>query len=121
MSKTPYEWSWEELEKHLEIFDRVEVNYFDGGEHRPFSGDSGISVLRVTDISPTKTADKKVVLHIATDSQWFTSERMRIMPDSYIEGIIKDLKLDADIEDRALKAFRIGVPPLEEPHIGAQS
>ncbi len=117
MKKPPYEWSWEELEKHLEIFDRIEVTYFDGGEHKPFSGDSGVAVLRVTDVSPVKTADNKVNLHIGTDSQWFTKERMRIMPDSYIEKLIKEAGLATEEEDRLLKAFKIGVEPPSEPTI----
>lgn len=120
MKKPPYKWSWEELEKHLAIFDRIEVTYFDGGEHVMFSGDSGVSVLRITDVSPVKSADDQVILHISTDSQWFSKERMRILPDSYIKETIEKVGLSADDEERVLKALKIGTPPPGEPHIAAE-
>lgn len=125
-TKEPYEWSWEDLEALVAVFDRVEVNFFDGGEHKPFSGDSGVSVLRVRSVEPTKTHDKKVYLHVSTDANWFAKGRNRILSDDYIEKLVRDTVAELDFsgqtphldaEKAILKAFRIGEPPLGEPFI----
>lgn len=98
----PYEWSWDELENHMRIFDAVEVNYWDGKKRKMFgAGDSGTSVLRVTNVTPQKTADGKVILHISTDSQWFTKERVQLMADSTLEKLLADERLKALEEAKA--------------------
>ena len=126
--KKPYDWSWEELEEHLSIFDHVEVNFFDGGKHKPFGGDSGVSVLRVTDISPMKRADGKLILHVSTDSNWFGEGRHRIFSDEYIEktidqavdGMVSTMSPDG-IKEIMRRAFGIGVEPAGQPYITSSS
>jgi hypothetical protein len=125
----PINWTWEELENQLAVFNHVEVNHYDGGEHKPFSGDSGVSVLRVTDVSPQKRADGKVLLHISTDSNFFGKGRHRIMSDEYIERIIEDVANDIDFKSNTpvsdatellKEAFKIGTPIPAEPTIGGR-
>lgn len=116
----PFTWSWDELENHLEIFDHVEVNFSDGGEHIPFSGDSGVTVLRVRDVTPQKQAGGKTLLHIGTDSNWFGKGRHRVLSDVYIEHIIEEHtrhNFTLEQKDKLLMAFGIGVPPVGEPTI----
>lgn len=115
-------WTWEELENHLEIFDIFDVSFFDGGEHVPFGGDSGVSVLRVTDVSPQKNANDKVILHISTDNNWFGKGRWQILSDKTIQKKIDEaLKSNKNLrpsDRKALKkAFGIGVKPQGPPTI----
>ena len=70
---------FEELQKHIDVFDRVEVNYWDGDPRRLEIEGGGVAVLRVTHISPTHTADGKNVLCIGTDNQWFSKGITRMI------------------------------------------
>lgn len=73
----PYDMDWSELQRHIDIFDRIEVNYWDGDPRALQIEGGGVQVLRVTDISPTKTADKRVILHIMTEPFFFNGIRSK--------------------------------------------
>ncbi len=121
-----YDWSWEELENHISIFDHFDVTFSDGIPHPMFSGDSGVTVLRVTDVSPMKQVGDKIYLHISTDANFFGAGRHRVMSDEYITKLIEDtvsemdftgLTPTSDAVEALKKAFRIGVPPSGQPYI----
>lgn len=112
-------WTWEELDDHLSIFDHVDVGYDTGKQRNPHNIESGgVNVLRVIDVSPQKNVKGEVILHIGTDSQWFKREQVQLLPDSHIRNILYEFCMKHDIDKSAYAelcdAFRLELIPDEE-------
>ncbi len=117
LREDPYNWSWEDLEDVLSVFDHVDVTFTDGAVHPMFGGSSGVTVLRVTDVGPVKQAGGKVLLHVSTDTNWFGPGVNRIFSDDYITKIIDDTVAEfefsgntpnMDAAEKLKKAFGVG-------------
>ena len=117
MMKKPIDMSWDELQAHLDIFDRIEVNFYDGGVHKPFSGDSGIQVLRVTGATPQKNVKGEVTLNIQTDANFFGSGVHRIIGDKHIKNVLDNTSLSKSDKEEVLKALGVDKIPSGEPFI----
>jgi len=78
---------FDKLQAALDLFDKVEVGYWDGDPRaHEIDNGYGITVLRVTKVTPQHNAKGENILNIQTDSQWFNHDIMPIMSKAQVEA-----------------------------------